>query len=320
MVNMVENPPASTPTPVSQQIASAFGVSTENISILRHITNDEFNMKTDELQQQQELGFATVLAWRDYMEGIKNPPSQSTVPSLSASSGHSDEDPELVTARIVETVTKLPVPDGECYNGYQDRRSISWYLKEIQGTVRLYQLSARAEWLFLTNAFKPHARSALLKEVERDCGPQVWMYDFGEMVAAAHDYLSTKYRRSDDPSRYEGRIINIKQRNGESVFAYLDRSSDLVSQGLNCGLQLSEEQICNAYRRGLLSKLRKTANVQFSTLTRASKLASELSRFAELNPWVLDSNTSDKFNSAQVTTANNSSTNATDTPKYVTEM
>ncbi|KAF4652003.1 hypothetical protein FOZ61_009997 [Perkinsus olseni] len=280
---MVENP-SSEPSvnPVGLQIAQAFGV--ENVYLLRHVTDEEFSKKCEEMLSEKKKTFADILAWRDYMEDIKNPRPQLYV----------------VTARIVDTVSKLPLPDGEAYNGFQDKRSISWFVKEIQGTSKLFQLSCRAEWLFLTNACKPLVRSAMLKQVECNCGDEVWMHDYDQMLAVAEDYLTTKYRRSDDPSRYEARIINVRQRSAESVYAYLDRVTELVSQGQNCGLQLSPEQVCSAFRLGLLGRLRKTANVQFSTVTRASTLASELTRFSELNPWVLESSSTDRVETALI--------------------
>ncbi|KAF4756276.1 hypothetical protein FOZ62_017545 [Perkinsus olseni] len=315
MVNMVENP-SSEPSvnPVGLQIARAFGV--ENVYLLRHVTDEEFSKKCEEMLTEKKKTFADILAWCDYMEDIKNPRPQlceSSTASRTHGSLTSDE-PDVVTARIVDTVSKLPLPDGEAYNGFQDRRSISWFVKEIQGTSKLFQLSCRAEWLFLTNACKPLVRSAMLKQVECDCGDEVWMHDYDQMLAVAEDYLTTKYRRSDDPSRYEARIINVRQRSAESVYAYLDRVTELVSQGQNCGLQLSPEQVCSAFRRGLLGRLRKTANVQFSTVTRASTLASELTRFSELNPWVLESSSTDRVGVSQAsTTVNNNNNNANGT-------
>ncbi|KAF4653880.1 hypothetical protein FOL46_008961 [Perkinsus olseni] len=193
MVNMVENP-SSEPSvnPVGLQIAQAFGV--ENVYLLRHVTDEEFSKKCEEMLSEKKKTFADILAWRDYMEDIKNPRPQlceSSTASRTHGSLTSDE-PDVVTARIVDTVSKLPLPDGEAYNGFQDKRSISWFVKEIQGTSKLFQLSCRAEWLFLTNACKPLVRSAMLKQVECNCGDEVWMHDYDQMLAVAEDYLTTK--------------------------------------------------------------------------------------------------------------------------------
>ncbi|KAF4649164.1 hypothetical protein FOZ61_001664, partial [Perkinsus olseni] len=202
--------------------------------------------------------------------------------TLSWKTEASDAD-TLTVSKMSNLIKDIPLPGGKPYQGYGESRSISWFVQQLNDEAQLHGLQPKASWLYVTKAFAPSARGTLIANVRQLCTATEWMKDYRIMLDYAIAYLCETYSSSDDASYHESRLNDMKQKDDENIFTFLERVTNEAAQAQSCHLNVTEEQTGRYFRRGLLSVYAKIANEYYASTLHAPELACELARYCRLN-------------------------------------
>ncbi|KAF4717933.1 hypothetical protein FOZ63_033983, partial [Perkinsus olseni] len=189
---MVENSLADSAEnlpPAVVKVCALLGV--KDSTLLRFLPDAEIDKYCSKFVGDGAVSLKETLSFRSYVASLRSALAEaattsSDIGAVSFASGDDHAADEVPTmSRMLQIVKSIQLPNDRYYEGYQDDRSVTWFVSELSNEARLYQLD--------------------------------------RMSGLGVDYLRSTYSASDDPSFLEDRISSLRQKGDENVFHYLDR-------------------------------------------------------------------------------------------------